>query len=386
MPTQVLIDEMREYAALQQANMQQLVRFGELRDAGDLVEAAQCGSALEAALRRQIDWTAPLNEKMAIEGGEPLAAPQKDLLNVMLIRADLIESLGLATDAVKLREAAMELAQNMGGAEFAERQRQLAGSLLERGRIGEAFSVLMSARDLFKGLNDKLSEANCIVELAGAYEWLRDFDRALEATDEAKKCLDDAKIGERSTPSNADAIMGLVKKLAGEANARLQAFGPLDNVLDEMLRLQDTVRVDSVLSKLMQCEARCKRFKARSLLREGQIARAQALFNESRTLFDRARPLVLPIAHPALDFHLAGILVDAGENGPGLEAVERLEPLFQSKDLQRKLPTLLELKAQALQSLNRPNDALGVIEEAEDGLGSFDDPDQALRCARRHDV
>lgn len=363
MPTPALIDEMIKYLALQQANTQELVRFGALRFAGDLVEAAKCGAALQDALRRQIDLTEPLNEKMAGEGGQPLAAPHKQFLNVMLMRADIVESLGQATDADKLRERAMELAQNLGNAEFAERQRQLAGAYLERGRLGEAFSVLMSARDLFSKI-DKLSEADCITDLAGAYEWLRDFVRALDTIEEAKICLKDAGV-------------------VGETTARLPTGELLDMELEQMLRLQHGVRADAVLSKLFQCEARCKQYLARRNVVAGNTDNAQTGFEQARALFDRARPMVPAVAHPALDYQLALMLVDAGENAAGLDAIERLEPLFQSRDLQRRLATLLNLKARALQGLDRMAEALAVIQEAERKLEGFEDPDQDWRVYAR---
>ena len=364
MTNEEAFDRLRLIQRLQEDNMAGMLKVDELRQRDLLREAEAASAALIASLNRQRALTEELNESSG-PGGVSLEFPLGILINTLLGHADIVESFGRSAEAEPFREEGLALAQACGPADLAERQRQLAGTLQEKGRFNEALAQLVGARDLFLRLKAPLSAARCSVDLAQAYEWLRDFDRALEEASRARSLLGPAGIGHPVLTAAS-----VEKQVRGYGSLSLADFaGPeaMDATLSEVKGLETQVRIQSILCDLYQVEARCF------------IVRRK--FEEARALFEKARPMLLAYAQPALDYQLAKIETEAGRFDRALTIVDELEPLFVDGVLRRKLGGLLRLKAVALAGLGRTDDALQASVAAREALEGFDDPDLKWQSA-----
>jgi CHAT domain-containing protein len=356
------IEQLQRIQRLQEDNMAQMLKVDELRQRDLLKEAEAVSAALITSLKKQLVLTEELNKSLVT-----LDFPFGVLMNTLLGHADIVESLGRASEAEPFREEGLAIARSLGPAELAERQRQLAGTIQEKGRFNEALAQLVAAHDLFLRLNDPVSAARCSVDLAQAYEWLRDFDRALEQTSRAWSLLKRAGIEVDHPVLPAASVERMVRQFGVTSILDFAEPGKMDATLASVKSLEANVRVQSVLCDLYQVEARCL------------ITRHH--FDEARQLFEKARPMLLAYAHPALDYQFAKIEVEAGQFDRALAILEELEPLFADGVLRRKLGGLLRLKAAALAGLGRNRDALQTAVEARQALEDFDDPDLAWQCA-----
>ena len=342
---------------LQEENMARFLRAQDLRLQDRLDEADSESEALVRSLETQRALTDECNAADSA-GFEPQEFPFGVLLNTLLERADIVESLGRNEDAESLRHEALALAKERGAGELAKRQRQLAGTLLEKGQINEALAQLMSVRDLFISLGDKTAAARSATDLAQAYEWLRDFERALGQVHTAYRLLDTSGVQVGAPVFHADSVAETMQQVGHDV---FKSPEHVQSLLEQMKRLETQVNDQGILCDLYQVEAR-------SLV-------AQHRFDEAKVLFDKARPMLLGYAQPALDYQYANIKVEAGKFAEGLADIEALEALFASGVLRRKLAAILRLKATALLALGHQEDALNVILEARRALEGFQDPD-----------
>lgn len=342
---------------LQEENMARFLRAQDLRLQDRLEEA----DAESEALVRSLETQRALTDECNAAGGAnlaPLTFPFTVLLNTLLERADIVESLGRNDESESLRREALTLAKECGAGELAKRQRQLAGTLLEKGEINEALAQLMSVRDLFVSLGDKSAAARSAADLAQAYEWLLDFERALVQVRIAYKLLDASGVLVGAPGFHADSVADTVKRVGRDAHKSPEHSSSL---LGQMKHLELLVHDQGILCDLYQIEAR-------SLV-------AQRRFDEARPLFEKARPMLLGYAQPALDYQYANMKVDEGKFAEGLADIEALEPLFASGVLRRKLAAILRVKAIALLDLGHRQDALNATLEARNALEGFQDPD-----------
>lgn len=342
---------------LQDENMARFLRAQDLRQQDRLEEADAESSALVRSLKEQRALTEECN---AADGAglEPLTFPTAVLLNSLLERADIVESLGRNDDAQSLRGEALTLAKACGARELAERQRQLAGSLLEKGEINEALAQLMSVRDVFIATGDKTAAARSATDLAQAYEWLRDFERALVQVRTAYDLLDADGARVKAPVLDADSVVVTVKQVGHDAQSSPERMSSL---LAQVQRLEAQVHVQAILCDLYQVEAR-------------SLA-AQRHFDQAPPLFEKARPMLLSYAQPAVDYQYANMKVEQGRFDEGLVDIAALEPLFVSGVLRRKLAALLRIKATAQFGLGRQREALKTTLEAREALLGFQDPD-----------
>jgi CHAT domain-containing protein len=346
-------------AALQRANMQSMVAFDKLASSNQLPQASIAGAALCAALDRQSAMCEVVN-RSNVKPEHAQMPPDSVWLDVMLRRADMAESLSQAEEGKALRKTAMARAAQLGGTAYAERQRQIAGSLMEKGSFHEALTTLDAARLMSERFGDAQLLAACQADIADAFEWLGDDGRALRA---AAAALAAAGITSGHQVAAADEQLARALALGGQADNAMGAIDPdpLAQGLAKMLALKDKVNRDAVCSKVWQLQARC-------LGRKGEYAAARALL-------EKARPTVPSYAQPALDFQLAKMQVQAGEYEAAIQAIDAMLPLFGSGPLRRKLAALLELKARALLESENDGDALMVMNQAHDAMAGFDDPD-----------
>lgn len=342
---------------LQEENMARFLRAQDLRLQDRLVEADTESAALVNSLKKQRALTDECN---AAEGAgvTSLVFPTTVLLNSLLERADIVESLGRNDDAQSLRREALSLAEACGARELAERQRQLAGSLLEKGEINEALAQLMSVRDVFIATGDNTAAARSAADLAQAYEWLRDFERALAQVRTAYHLLDAGGAVAKAPALNADSVAATVNRIGQDAQS---SPAQLSSLLTQAKRLESQVYVQGILCDLYQVEAR-------SLVAQGH-------FDQAPALFEKARPMLLSYAQPAIDYQYANMKTEQGKFDEGLADIEALEPEFVDGVLSRKLGALLRLKAIAQFGLGRQDEALKTILEARDALAGFQDPD-----------
>ncbi len=340
--------------ALQKRNMDAMLAFDRLRSSRQLAEAEVASAALVAALQQQVQDTLALNRR-APPGLSPLDPPYPVLIDILMQRADLLESLARPQAEVQaLREQALALARELGGKAYAERQRQLAGTHLEQGRFHEALATLVAARELFVAAGDMGSAARCTSDLANAFEWLGDFERALQEVQRGRALLGDP-VGELI---DAEAVAA---SLPGYA-----ARGTEPAMLDAVRQLEQRVTRDAARCDLLQVEARCRI--------------AQQRYEGVPALLEQARPMVQAYAHPALDVQLIKIQLESGRHAQALEAIQRLLPVFESGPLRRKLGVLRTMQARALNGLQRHAEALKAVRAAQDALQGYNDPEAEAKA------
>jgi tetratricopeptide (TPR) repeat protein len=340
---------------LQEGNMARMLRVQDLRMQNRLDAADAASNELVQWLKTQRTMTDECN---AASNVTPVDFPCGVLLNTLLGRADIVESLGRNDEADVLRNEAMTLAKDLGAAELARRQRQLAGTLLEKGQINEALAQLMSARDLFVSLGDKMAAARTATDLAEAYEWLRDFERALGQAKVAYALLESSGVQVDGPAVDPQSVLDTMERIRRDM---FNSPEQMQSAVEQSARLEANVKEQAILCDLYQIEAR-------TLVTKHH-------FEEAKVLFDRARPMLLAYGQPALDFQYAKMKLEEGRFAEGLADLEALEPIFGSGVLRRKLAAVLCHKARAMLALERHEDALRVILEARRALDGFQDPD-----------
>lgn len=340
--------------ALQKRNMDAMLAFDQLRSRQRLAEAEAASAALVDTLQQQVQDTLALNRR-APPGLSELDPPYAMLIDVLMQRADLLESLAQPESAVQaLREQALGLARERGGNAYAERQRQLAGTHLEQGRFHEALATLVAARELFIAGADRSAAARCTADLANAYEWLCDFERALQEVRRGRELLGDVS----GALLNADAVGSALPALAA------QALNP--GMLDFARQLQQKVAGDAARCDLLQVEARCRI--------------AQKRFDGVPALLQQARPMIPAYAHPALDVQLIKIQLESGRHADALATIQPLLPVFEGGALRRKLSVLRTMQARALNGLARHAEALKAVHAAQEALRGFNDPEAEAKA------
>ncbi len=313
---------------------------------GRLDDAAQTGDALIAALTRQLEATEEHNRHHPETPFDPTAAVEQ-LLDALLTRADLSETLADRPAAEALRERAMALAPDrLGTAGQAERKRQRAASLLSQGRYAEAATALAEARDHFTEQAEPLQAARVAADLAELYEWLGDGIRA-RAEASRTRALIEPMLG-AEPPTFAAALTALMSGLLAQAQA--------------------TARLTAVWLELLQIEAR--------------LARDQGDFDTAAALFRLVRMHTEQHVLAAIDFQLARIEVERGRLGEGLAAIDRLEPAMTGL-LRPKLGVIRSWRAEVFLRLGRFEEAAAVARNAAAESAHFGDDDSLWRAEWR---
>jgi CHAT domain-containing protein len=344
---------------------QRLREFDIERRAGRLAAACAAGVRLSEALDAQVQALDRL-AAVAPDAVSPGLHPHAMQLDAWLSRADVAQALGDADEAAALREKGLAVAAALGGAVFAERQRQMAGTWLEEGRPHEALVALRAAHDLALASGAPFQAARCSASLAGAFEDLCDDERALATVRNGLAELAAAGWRAPEQPRPADDIARTVADLLGMLSGAAgspapSGGGPVPKV--------DDVTATAAWCDMVQIEARAAR-------RRGDYAHAARLFAQ-------VRPFILSYAHPALDYQLLMIEVAAGHHARALEMLDDLLPHMQQGALRRKLGQVLLVRGRLLHEAGRPAEALPWLRQAAEEAERFPDLHLAWNCAAR---
>jgi CHAT domain-containing protein len=316
-----------------------LLEAHRLKDVGDLAGARAASDRLIESLRAQLAGTLEFNRELPTGVPLDLAAVLNQLLDALLVEADVVEALGDRPAAERLRQEAVALAkEHLPGSGVAERERQRAGALLGEGRFNEALVALAGARDLFSVESHTLDAALTAANLANVLEWLGDHERALAEADRAARLAHDRLA--RGRPKSQDIWSALFTGRFQDA--------------------QELARLQQVALELDQVHAR--------------IARYTGRFEEAEQRFAKVYPDIPDVAKPAIDFQYAAIRVGQGRYQEALALIGRLAPLFGGL-LRPKLAVLLRVKAEALLGLDEMKAALEAAEQALADTRKFFDPE-----------
>ncbi len=196
-----------------------------LKAAGRIDTAEQTLARLAATLERQFEETLE-HDRLFPETPFGAGSVLEQLLDALLTRADLLETLRHREEAETLRETAIALARSHEQApQLAERQRQRAAAFLSQARYHEAAGALAAARDEFTRLGQTLSTAHVAVDLAELYEWLGDLGRAKEEAARTRQVIEPL-LG-AAAPSFADAFTAIAAGKFEEAQASAELHGYL---------------------------------------------------------------------------------------------------------------------------------------------------------------
>ena len=315
-----------------------LMQSDAYKNQGDLASANTAFDELIASLKEQLR-VARTNNAHYPDSPFDLPTIVDPLLNAMLTQADVCETLANWEKAESLRKTALEISeQYLPPESTAERARQQAGALVAQARFNEALVSLANARDRFEQAGDPMSMAHIITDIADVLEWLGDYERALAEVKRARQFIEPwLSAGEGTMIDVAKALV----------NGQLR-------------EAQDQAKLAQISVEMQQIEARINRYLGN--------------YTEAERQFREVMPQIPSVAHPAIDYQLAAILVADGRFEAGLEYVAKLEPTFQGL-LRPKLGVLLRLKAEALLGLGRHGQALAVADTALADLSAYRDPD-----------
>jgi len=340
------MDILIAYGELQSSESQLLISSEALKNQGRLKEAAAAYEQLISVLHQLLELE-KINNTQYPESPYDHLPTVNIMLNSMLTWADILETLGDSAQAEKIREEVRQLSgKYLSQVDQAERERQLATSLVPQGRFNEALTAFTVARDLFQESNDALNTASVTANMADILEWLEDYERALVEVERAKKLLGPLTGGKK--PSQT----GMIASLLG---GRLKEAERDANLLRISLDLDQT---------------------------EARINRRLGNFAESELQFREILPQVPQGGQVGIEFQLAAILVDSGRYAEGLEYLKRLEPSF--KGIARpKLGVLLSYEAEALLGLGEADEALKKLNTAIRELSQYRDLDSLWKTQWR---
>jgi CHAT domain-containing protein len=295
---------------------------------GDLAPAADRFARSIVKQREALELNRELNAKVWATPSplEPVAQP---LINGLFMYADTLDALREPDRADVLRNNAVECAtQYLSDAGVAEAQRSTAASLIARGRFPEALVALYKARDRIIAGGMALKGARITMDLADIFQWLGDYDRALELVEEAAKIGEDAPLRDG-----------------------IHAFE--DIVEKERLRKEHAF------------------YRGLIARRCGRYDEAEANLREALVLYASTGPGLI-----AVEYQWAMLLVKQGKGTEALAALEQLEPQMRGAGLLRpKLAAFLRAKAEALLAQGRIDDARDAIKEALSDGEKYLDPD-----------
>jgi CHAT domain-containing protein len=327
-----------KYYHLQQHFFALLSQSESLKNQGDLDAAIAAYDELIAVLRQLLELTL-LNNARYPDSPFDVPPTVEPLLNAMLVQADVFEAAGNLKRAEERREQALTLSrEHLTQDATAERERQVAAPLIGQGRFNEALVLLTTARDRFWEEGDPLRMASVTANIAGIYEWLSDFERALAEAKWASRLIEPSISKEE--PSQQGILSSLLADHLQEAEKR---------------------------AKLLQISLELEQIQARTNKYLGNFAEAEHQFRQ-------ILPRVPAEGQPGIEFQLASIRVAEGRFEEGLDYIKRLEPIFQGL-LRPKLGVLLKHKAEALLGLGRPDEALPLVDAAIEDLSHYRDLD-----------
>jgi CHAT domain-containing protein/tetratricopeptide (TPR) repeat protein len=278
------------------------------------------------------------------------------LVQQLLIRADHAAAAGDRTRAESYRAEALNLtARYLGPVAAANVRRGQVIQLAAEGRFHEALESLEAARRTFIEAREVLAAAQSVLELANLYEWLGDYERALEALASVREqTADQLASGPPSGEQVLDAIIRQVDAIAEGTPTR---------------EGEDAIALRRIAYELIQTEGRIRRQLGDNDLAQELLSRVRGYAAEFGV-------------RSGVDFHLAVIAIAMGRLDEAEATLRRIEPDF--RELLRPRRPALRL-AQADLELAR-DQAARALELVEDGIGdliTYPDDDLAWKLQLR---
>ncbi len=268
---------------------------------------------------------------------EPVASP---LVQQLAMYAGWVESEGDRETAARLRQEADEIAaRHLSGEQHAGRLRARAMEAAAAGQFQDALVGLETAEQAFVADGRPIEAAQTLLQLANVYEWLGDYDRALTTMDTAHSLA--------------------AERLAGGPPSRTAVAASIGKQLWQILRHgdaqeregEDALSLRRLHYELIQGRARVNR-------RLGRL-------EDARALFEQSRPFVEQFVPAGVDFHLAGIAIDAGDLDTAERLLAKVAPHFDKGLLRPRRGALRQLQCDL--ALGH-GDAAAALARADEGL------------------
>jgi CHAT domain-containing protein/tetratricopeptide (TPR) repeat protein len=330
----------------QYAAMRALV--GLQQETGHALFALMAGSERpsDAAYERYLDLGRRLlADNIAYErawpGSVDIQTVAMPLVQQLLIYADHRQAAGDRDGAQILRDEAGALTtHHLDAVATAGVSRDRAMAAAADGRFHDALDGLDRVHEVFVSAGDTLAAAQTLIQLANVYEWLGDYERALEVLRAAH--LEVAPALEHGPPSTLDVLMAMGRQFRDIASSGTNTREG-----------EDALALRRIAFEVLQAE--------------GRINRLLGNYDEADRLFKEARPLLPSFRAPtaALDYHLAAMAHDQGDLGTAERLIASIAPDFDRQPIRPRRAALRQVQADVLLSRGRPEQALA---SAEDGL------------------
>ncbi|MFO1534635.1 MAG: CHAT domain-containing protein [Thermoplasmatota archaeon] len=346
------MDILQASLGLQELEGQGLVLFAQadaLENTGSVQEAH---AILHQLVPRQGELLGMARQLASQHPGFDVAPFARDLMNTLFRYADASETLGRADWAEQARQAAAEVAAQVGPEGAWEVASAQAWSALRRGRFTEALALLVEAERIAGGTGDATLCARAALNLADLYQWLGDGSRCLAAVDRARRLVPAPGPGETLSRSDIANIL------------RTRATDP-----STLERGQRTIWA-ALATRMANTAGLAHRL-------QGDRTQARACFLEARGGMDGS-------AAVGLDFQLARLDIEESKPGDALAFLEALRTQAERDDnLRPKVAVFLRLEAEAL--LGQDLEAAAQrIQAALAWLERYPDPDLAWKAHWLH--
>lgn len=239
-----------------------------------------------------------------------------------------------------LRESDDIIAHYLGAADTAVEKRSRAMDALAEGRFHDALIGLEEAGIVFEREGDVLQSVQTESQRANTYEWLGDYESALQILDKSYNKVAD-KLS-KGAPSLEDVISAISRQIS--------------SIVDQGINTKegtDLMMLQRFAYEVVQTRARINR-----LLKK---------YDEAEHLFYQARPFAMERGIvEAIDYHFARIACDRGDFKEAERITNQIAPVFNMNPMFRpKLGALRILQADIYLFKGRPDLAL---EAAQNGL------------------
>jgi CHAT domain-containing protein/tetratricopeptide (TPR) repeat protein len=255
------------------------------------------------------------------------------------------------------RQQAQEIENRyLGPVAAAQVRRSRAMDEAMQGRFREALTELADVRAVFDAAGERLEAALTVQHIANIYEWLGDYDRALDTLESVRR-------------DTADRMSTAPTTMAGVQDAILREIAAIAAGASDDGTGLDALKLRRIAGELVQAE--------------GRIRRQLRQWKAARSLLRQARPYAEEVGVAcAVDYHLGVVATAVGDLDEAEATLTRIEPDFVG--LVRPRLAALRL-AQADVDLARGRSAR-ALEIARNGLADLDiypDDDTAWRLQLR---
>jgi tetratricopeptide (TPR) repeat protein len=290
-------------------------------------------------------------------GGFEVSGFAQPLVQWLSMYADHRQAAGDSEAANRLREEADAVAATyLGAAATARVRRDRAMLAATEGRFHDALNGLAHARAAFDEAGMLLDRVQTDLQLANAYEWLGDHERALATLASAHDQV--APLLEKGPPSTAQVFAGVARQLGGIMRGRNTKEG------------EDLLALQRIAFEVVQSEARNSRLTGR--------------YDEAERLFLQARPFAVELGIPAgIDFHLAVIAVARRDAPTARRLLTNIAPAFESGLIRPRRAALRQVQADLRLLLDDPREALALAEDGLRDQATYPDLDLAWKLQWR---